>query len=132
MPSSKLTTRRGFLTRPKVCKPPPPPPPPVELPPRTCDIWEDDITLPAGGEEEINFEACCVALPEAQSVSCQWTVTGGDLDAAEIIGNCDPADSGTYEAGEETGDFLIEVLFTWSDTGTCSDSCIVHIEEEDG
>jgi hypothetical protein len=129
MASNKLSTRRGYLLRPKVCTPSPPPSEAPGLPPRSCGLDPAEITTEPEDTEEFEFWACCEALPLEEAVACEWECTGGELTAPDSAQNCEPPDTASWEAPEETGDYTVTCLFTWSDSGQCSDSILFHVED---
>lgn len=108
------------------------PPPPPDLPPRTCSITPNEISLPVGDEDALDLAACCDALPTGEEVTVDVVVDRGSLHSPSgDVTNCDESPTWTYTAPDDPGPDLVTVTFTWSDTGTCIATCTVTVEEED-
>lgn len=134
--SSKLSVRRATMlphpiTVASTCEPPPPPPP------EECECECDsplEFTIPPGESATFYFRACCLDLPEGDTVTNDAQATCGRWDDHPLIGNCmgfQDDREWTWGSPEyETTCYLV-VTFIFSDDRQCEINLIATVEEEE-
>lgn len=87
--------------------------------------------MPPGETETWDIQACCESLPEHEAIDIELTCTGGEWEEPENNpDNCGEPVQINWSSPEEDGEYTITIKYTWSDSGTCSKSCVVTVEEE--
>ena len=128
--SSKFNKANAYLPKAKVCKPPPPPGPAPPPGSPTCSFQFDPDIISVNDATSAWWLAChpdldlgddvdvSIELPEG----CSWTeepqadncVRGGE----------------SLITGDTWGDFLVEAVFTFSNSHVCRASAWLHIVPE--